>query len=83
MASVDATLTKRGNGRDALLPKEVCDASDATIGDKLSLGLDEANQIIRIENPGSSTLHSLMAGYDDPKPGEADAPDASAGNELW
>ena len=83
MVTAEATVTKWGNGRGILLPKEMCDGLGANIGDKLSLVLDEANRAIRVEPVGSYTLSSLMAGYDGPKPGEIDAPGSSAGREMW
>ena len=83
MVSVGATLTKWGNGRGILIPKEMCDALGISIGDAVSLTLDEAIRTVKIENPNAYTLSALMAGYDGPKPGEVDAPGKSVGRELW
>ena len=83
MVSMKTTLHKWGNGRGILLPKELCDALDLSIGDTISLVLDEASHIVRLENPAAYTLNTLMAGYDGPKPGEIDMPENSVGNELW
>ena len=83
MVSVRATLTKWGNGRGILLPKEMCDALSLSIGDSVSLVLDEASRTVTLENPEAYTLTALMAGYDGPKPGEIDAPGESVGGELW
>lgn len=83
MTSAGATLTKWGNGRGILLPKDMCDALDLSIGDAVSLVLDRANKTVRLENPNAYTLSALMAGYDGPKPGEIDAPGESVGREMW
>ena len=83
MVSSAATLTKWGNGRGVLLPKEMCDALELSIGDTVSLVLDEANRTVRLENPNAYTLSVLMAGYDGPMPGEIEAPGESVGRKLW
>ena len=83
MVSVDVKLNKWGNGRGILLPKEMCDALNLSIGDTVSLVLDEASRIVKLGNPQSYTLNTLMAGYNGPNPGEIDAPAESVGNELW
>ncbi len=83
MVAMHATLTKWGNGRGILLPKEMCEALSLSVGDSVSLVLDESSRTVVLENPKAYTLSALMAGYDGPKPGEVDAPDASVGGELW
>ena len=83
MVATHATLTKWGNSRGILLPKEMCDALALSIGDTVSLVLDEATRTVKLENPNAYTLSTLMAGYGGPKPGEIDAPGKSAGRELW
>lgn len=83
MVSSRATLTKWGNGRGILLPKEMCDALALSIGDTVSLVLDEATRTVKLENPSAYTLGALMAGYDGPKPGEVDPPGESVGREMW
>ena len=83
MVSTSATLTKWGNGRGILLPKEMCDALALSIGDTVSLVLDDVNRTVKIENPNEYTLSALMAGYEGPKPGEIDSPGNSVGRELW
>lgn len=83
MVAMSTTLTKWGNGRGIRLPKAMCEALALSVGDQVSLVLDEANGTIVIENPEACTLSALMAGYDGPKPGEIDAPGESAGGELW
>ena len=83
MVTVEVKLNKWGNGRGILLPKEMCDALDLSIGDTVSLAFDEAARIVKLGNPNDYTLNALMAGYDGPKPGEIDAPAESVGNELW
>ena len=83
MLSVRATLTKWGNGRGILLPKEMCDALSLSVGDSVSLVLDEASRTVTLENPDAYMLSALMAGYDGSKPAEIDAPGESVGGELW
>lgn len=83
MATAGATLTKWGNGRGILLPKDMCDALDLSIGDAVSLVLDRANKTVKLENPNAFTLSALMSGYDGPKPGEIDMPGESVGQEMW
>lgn len=83
MFAVGSKLTKWGNGRGILLPKEICDGLSLSIGDSVSLIFDEKTNTVKLENPNDYTLRALMKGYTGPKPEEIDIPDESLGKELW
>ena len=81
MRTAIATVSRMGNSRAVAIPKPMSGPGLA-LGDKVLLEYDGSS--IRLTPLGPlPTLHSLMRGYDGPRPEPVDLDGLPAGRELW